>query len=179
MRILTAGAVVLILAGGGVFVPMGPALPTAMPSVIQLSWMAGCLEMRTGDRVVEEHRMDVRGASMLGMARTTSSKGLVGYELTLIHEKAGKIIFEARPARQPAAAFIATSVGPDSVVFAAPEHDYPQIVGYRRLGADSVMAWIDGSSGGKPRRIEFPYRRVPCSQPGGVSAPVAPSGSPR
>jgi hypothetical protein len=124
--------------------------------------MAGCLELRSGDRLVEEHRMEVRAGSMLGMARTTTSKGLVDYELTLIQEKDGKITFEARPSGQPAAVFTATSAGTDSVVFAAPEHDFPQQVGYRRSGADSVVAWISGTQGGTTRRIEFPYRRVSC-----------------
>ena len=50
----------------------------------------------------------------------------------------------------------------DSVVFENKEHDFPQRVGYRRLGADSVLAWIDGTSNGKAQRFEFPYRRVPC-----------------
>lgn len=62
-----------------------------------LRWLAGCLEMRSGDRVVEEHRMDLRAGSMLGMGRTTS-----------------------------------------------------------------VIAWIDGTQGGKRQRIEFPYSRVAC-----------------
>jgi hypothetical protein len=135
------------------------------PSVTQLGWLAGCLEMRSGDRLVEEQRMSVRAGSMLGMARTTSAKGLGEFELTLIHEKDGKIVFEARPSGQPAATFTATVAGPDSVVFAAPGHDYPQIVGYRRAGADSVVAWIDGKAGGKSRRVEFPYRRVGCPGP--------------
>jgi hypothetical protein len=118
--------------------------------------------MRSGDRVVEEFHTDVRAGSMLGMARTTSSKGLMEYELTLIREKAGKILFEAHPSGQAAGVFTATSVGTDSVIFEAPEHDYPQTVGYRRSGSDSITAWIDGNQGGKRQRIEFPYRRVPC-----------------
>jgi len=133
-----------------------------------LRWMAGCFEMRSADRLVEEQRMDLRGGSMLGMARTTTARGLADYELTVIREKSGKIVFEAHPSGQAPAEFIATVVGADSVIFAAPEHDYPQIVGYRRSGADSVVAWIDGTTGGKSRRVEFRYRRVSCSgNPGG------------
>ena len=131
----------------------------------RLGWLAGCLEMRSGDRLVEEHRMDLRAGSMLGMGRTTSSKGLMDFELTLIQEKAGKIVFEAHPSGQPPAVFTATSVNRDSVVFEAPLHDYPQIVGYRRAGSDSVIAWIDGRQSGKRQRIEFPYRRVTCPSP--------------
>ena len=51
----------------------------------------------------------------------------------------------------------------DSVVFEAPEHDFPQRVGYRRVGSDSVLAWVEGTMKGKTRRIEFPYRRVQCA----------------
>jgi uncharacterized protein DUF6265 len=132
-------------------------------SVESLRWLAGCLEMRSGDRVVEEYRMGLRAGSMLGMARTTSSRGLLEYELTLIQEKAGKILLEAHPSGQAAAVFLATSANADSVVFQAPEHDYPQIVGYRRSGPDSVIAWIDGKQGAERQKIEFPYRRVACS----------------
>ena len=138
------------------------AVPARNDPLQHLRWMAGCFEMRSKDRLVEEQRMDVRGGSMLGMARTTTPRGLGEYELTLIHEKDGKIVFEAHPSGQPTAEFRATFVRADSVVFAAPEHDYPQIVGYRRSGPDSVVAWIDGSTGGKSRRLEFPYRRVSC-----------------
>jgi hypothetical protein len=137
-------------------------VPARNDPLQDLRWMAGCFEMRSKDRLVEEQRMDVRGGSMLGMARTTTSRGLGEYELTLIHEKAGKIVFEAHPSGQPAAEFTATVVGVDSVIFSAPEHDYPQIVGYRRSGQDSVVAWIDGIAGGKSRRVEFAYRRVSC-----------------
>ena len=156
------GAVVALLAVSGSAGLARPAGPARGPSISQLSWLAGCLEMRSGDRLVEEHRMGVRAGSMLGMARTTTAKGLGEYELTLIHERGGKIVFEARPSGQPPASFTATVAGPDSVIFAAPEHDYPQFVGYRRAGSDSVIAWIDGKVGGKSRRIEFPYRRISC-----------------
>lgn len=140
----------------------GPAVPLPVFTVEDLRWLAGCLEMRSGDRVVEEFRTDLRANSMLGLGRTTSSKGLVDYELTLIKEKAGRILFEAYPSGQAAGVFTATRVGKDSAIFEAPEHDYPQIVGYRRVGRDSVTAWIDGRRGGKRQRIEFLYRRVRC-----------------
>lgn len=164
MHIQRAGAVLALVVAVAAAIPPGPEATSAGPSVAQLGWLAGCLELRSGDRVVEEHRMAARRGSMLGMGRTTTSKGLIEYELTLIQEKGGRIIFEARPSGQPSATFTATVVGPDSVIFAAPEHDYPQIVGYRRNGADSVLAWIDGAVGGKSRRVEFAYRRVPCPE---------------
>lgn len=162
MRLRSVGPVLTVLALGAAPLSVGPVPAPPSFSLKSLRWLAGCLEMRSGDHVVEEHRMDIRAGSMLGMARTTSAKGLAEYELTLIQEKAGRIVFEAHPSGQAATIFSATSANRDSVVFEAPKHDYPQIVGYRRSGADSVIAWIDGRQGGQRRRIEFPYRRVAC-----------------
>jgi hypothetical protein len=139
----------------------GPLAP-GRTALDRLDWLVGCLEMRKGDLVVEEHRMQPRGGSMLGMSRTTSSRGLVEYELTLIRESDGSVVYEAHPSGQPVASFAAVRLSGDSAVFSAPEHDYPQVVGYRRVGADSVTAWIDGTSRGRQRRVEFPYRRVAC-----------------
>ena len=157
-----AGALVVV----GLWVNAPSASSDAMSSGTPLSrvaWLGGCLEMRKGDLVVEEHRMRARGGSMLGMSRTTSSKGLVEYELTLIREQDGTLRYEAHPSGQPVAVFTAVAVTADSVVFSAPEHDYPQTIGYRRAGADSVVAWIDGTSRGQKRRVDFPYRRVACT----------------
>jgi uncharacterized protein DUF6265 len=138
-----------------------PGLAKNVP-IERVGWLAGCFEMRSGNRVVEEVRMGVRGGSMLGMGRTTTPQGLVEYELTLIAERDGGLVYEAHPSGQAGAVFKASVVTTDSVVFAAPEHDYPQMVGYAKAGTDSVLAWIDGTNGGRRKRVAFPYRRVPC-----------------
>jgi len=166
MRLRSLGPVVAVLGIWGAALPGGRVHTPPELSMEKLRWLAGCLEMRSGDRVVEEHRMGLRAGSMLGMGRSTSSERLMAYELTLIQERAGKIVFEAHPSGQPSAVFFATSANADSVVFEAPEHDYPQVVGYRRSGRDSVIAWIDGTQRGKRQRIEFPYRRVACGPEG-------------
>ena len=143
---------------------LAPAAAQTAPQIASVTWLAGCLEMRRGSRVVEEQRMGLREGTMLGMGRTTSgSRGLGEYELTLIKQDGSRLVFEAHPSAQPVATFTARVATTDSVVFEAPEHDFPQRVAYRRLGSDSVLAWVEGTMNGKLRRIEFPYRRVPCA----------------
>ena len=132
------------------------------PRIASIGWLAGCLEMQSGNRVVEEHRMTERAGTMLGMGRTVGARGLGDYELTLIKQDGDRLLFEAHPKDQPPATFTARVATADSVVFEAPEHDFPQRVGYRRVGTDSVHAWVEGTMKGTLRRIEFPYARVPC-----------------
>jgi hypothetical protein len=130
--------------------------------IAAIGWLAGCLEMRSGNRVVEEHRMAERAGTMLGMGRTVGARGLGDYELTLIKQDGDRLLFEAHPKGQAPSTFAARVATPDSVVFELPEHDFPQRVGYRRVGADSVHAWVEGTMNGSMRRVDFPYARVPC-----------------
>lgn len=130
--------------------------------IASLGWLTGCLEARSATRLVEEQRMPLRAGTMLGMGRTTNARGLADYELTLIRQDGERLLYEAHPKGQPPAAFVALVANGDSVVFEAREHDFPQRVAYRRVGRDSVLAWVAGTMRGTARRIEFPYQRVPC-----------------
>jgi len=47
-------------------------------------------------------------------------------------------------------------------VFENPMHDFPKKVGYRRIGTDSLLAYIEGPRRGNNLRIEFPYSRARC-----------------
>jgi hypothetical protein len=158
MRPLLPAALAALLAFG----VSSRAFAQSEQRIASVGWLAGCLEMRSASRVVEEQRMAERAGTMLGMGRTVSGRGLGDYELTLIKEDGGRLLYEAHPRAQPVATFTARVATGDSVVFEAPEHDFPQRVGYRRLGTDSVLAWVEGAMNGKTRRIEFPYARVPC-----------------
>ena len=40
------------------------------PKVEDLKWLAGCLELRNGERVTEQQWMTPRGGVMIGMSRT-------------------------------------------------------------------------------------------------------------
>jgi hypothetical protein len=142
-------------------VPANAGAQSAQP-IASLHWLTGCLEARNATRVVEEQRMPLSAGTMLGMGRTTNARGLADYELTLIRQDSTRLLYEAHPKGQPPATFVARVANADSVVFELPEHDFPQRVAYRRVGRDSVLAWVEGTLRGTTRRIEFPYRRVPC-----------------
>ena len=81
----------------------------------------------------------------------------------LIREKDGKLVFDARPGGRPAVSFTAAELTDSSVVFENAEHDFPQKIGYRKNGDNTVLAWIEGKREGQPLRIEYPYRQVVCA----------------
>ena len=127
----------------------------------QVAWLQGCWQLDSGGRVAEEQWMAPRGGIMLGVGRTVRDGKLVEYESVVLREEDGKLAYEAHPSGQPSAVFLSKTLDESSIVFENPTHDYPQRVGYKYDGA-ALLAWIDGTVNGKPRRVEFPYRRVAC-----------------
>ena len=127
----------------------------------KLGWLQGCWAIVSQERAIEEQWMAPRGGTMLGAGRTVRGGRLVEYELVLIKEQDGRLAYEAHPSGQPSATFPAKEIGAARVVFENLDHDFPQRVGYE-LAGETLNAWIEGTTGGKTKRIDFPYRRAVC-----------------
>jgi hypothetical protein len=129
-----------------------------------VGWLQGCWRSTRGEATIEEQWMAPRGGTMLGMGRTVRGGKTTEYELVLIKEQNGRLAYEAHPSGQPSATFLSSAVSEASIVFENPEHDFPQRVGYQRMGADSLQAWIEGQFNGKSRRVDFSYQRARCEE---------------
>ena len=129
--------------------------------IAAVGWLQGGWQTTAGDRVVEEQWTSPRAGIMLSMGRTVRGNQLVEYEWVVLREHDGTLEYEAHPSRQVPAVFTARTATANDVVFENAAHDFPQRVGYTRDG-DSLLAWVEGASNGKSRRVEFPYRRVAC-----------------
>ena len=135
-----------------------PAFASAQDATATLSWLTGCWRMTRGATVVDERWSDMQGGLMLGTGRTVHNGRAVDYEFTRITLSGDTLAFHAIPGGQSPTAFMAVSHEADSVVFANPQHDFPKLVAYKRLGADSLHAWVEGNG----RTIDFRYARVGC-----------------
>ena len=136
---------------------------TQQPGAVErIGWLQGCWQASSPRRIIEEHWTAPRGRSMLGVSRTLRGDSLVEYELVVVSERAGVLTYHAHPSGQEGAIFTARTVSDSMVVFENSAHDFPQRVAYRRIGTDSLLAWIEGSVQGTARRIEFPYARARC-----------------
>lgn len=131
-----------------------------------VSWLIGCWELLSPEQnqIVQESWGAPIGGSMLGMSRTVRDGKLIEFESIILRVEKGKLAYEAHPSGQPTATFLSTRIADRSVLFENPQHDFPKKIGYQLKDDSSLLAWIEGTVDGKPRRREFPYHRVVCSE---------------
>lgn len=147
-----------------------------LPGLARVTWLQGCWVSVSPERVVEEHWTGARSGTMMGISRTLSGDTLAGYEIVILHERDTMLVYEARPAGQAPARFPSIRATDTAVVFENALHDFPQRIGYSRIGRDSVVAYIEGWVNGRSRRQEFRYVRTPC-EPVASTAAAADSAS--
>jgi Domain of unknown function (DUF6265) len=159
--VLALGAVLAMQLRAGA-APAVPVVPRAPAEVGRLTWLAGCWEQRAGTRLVEEQWMAPRAGTMLGMSRTVRGDTLVEFEQTRIVQRGERAVYVAAPSGQARAEFEARELTDTSAVFENLAHDFPQRIVYRRRGADSLVARVEATRGGRVRGVDFPYQRVSC-----------------
>lgn len=126
------------------------------PEAADLAWLSGYwLECRPG-RETSETWSDVRGGQLVGVGLTVQGER-VQWEFVRIGPAGEGVAFFAQPSGQAAAEFPAVEVGERRVVFANPEHDFPQRVIYRRDG-DRLTGRIEGVIDGQARSVEWSYQ---------------------
>jgi hypothetical protein len=123
-------------------------------------WLAGPWVTQRGTRTIEEQWNEPRGGLMQAVGRTTQGERLVEFEFLRIVRRGGSLVFIAQPNGIPPTEFTLTAHGADSVRFENLAHDFPQVVAYRRTGADALLAVVSATTGGKTRAVRFEYRRA-------------------
>jgi Tol biopolymer transport system component len=125
-------------------------------------WLAGCWELRAPNRVTLEMWMPPLGDLMLGSSRTTVGTRTSEFELLRLKVDSGRLNYVAMPNGRTETTFPSIEITDTTLVFENTAHDFPQRISYRRRGADSVIATIEGPGPNGVRRLPFPFRRATC-----------------
>jgi hypothetical protein len=132
-------------------------------SLDRLGWLSGCWELRAGTRTTMEMWMAPAGGLMIGGSRTVAGGAAQAFEHLRIQARGDTLVYTALPSGQAPADFRSTSVSGSEVVFENQAHDFPQLIRYRRVGADSLVARVEGpAAGGATRGFDLAMARVPC-----------------
>ncbi len=132
--------------------------------VDQLDWLAGCWEHEEPGFRRDEQWMEPSGGTMIGMSRSVAGGRTVEHEYLRIEDRDGILAYIASPSGQAEATFLQAELTDSTVVFEAPEHDFPQRIIYRLLALDRLLGRIEGVVDGVARSADFPFRRIPCQE---------------
>ena len=150
----------------------GAAQPSQSSAIDRADWLAGCWEMRAPNRVTMEMWMPPSGGMMLGASRTVIGSSTREYEQIRLHAAGDTLVYTALPSGQREAAFRSTTVSSTTLVFENPAHDFPRKITYRRVGADSLVARVEGPGPNNTTRgFDVRMRRASCME---KPAPPAP-----
>lgn len=131
------------------------------PDLASLSWMAGSWGGEDGGARMEEHWTAPRGGLMLGLHRDVKGEKKAFFEFLRIEAQADGIVYLAMPLGKPATAFKLVESAPSRVVFANPEHDFPQRILYWLTPDGALHARVEGTQGGKTSAEEWEWHSLP------------------
>lgn len=129
----------------------------------QARWLAGCWELKRGNRTGFEMWMPPAGGIMMGASRTVANGQVVEWERLLLSEKDGHLVYTSLPSGQTETSFTSTAITDSSFTVENLQHDFPQRIIYRKQGADSLIARIEGPRGNETRGVDFPMLRTSCT----------------
>jgi hypothetical protein len=137
-------------------------LSRASSAMDSVRWLLGCWDLSSGNRNVLEQWVLTRDGEMTGTSRMTVGGVERESERLRLYAAGDTLVYAAHPSGQPPAEFRAPSSTRNQVIFENLAHDFPQRIIYKRSGADSLIASIEGDRGGQRRVVTYPYRRVEC-----------------
>lgn len=143
--------------------PAAEAAPTVVAAtraggkIESVGWMAGCWVGAGG----EECWLAPLGGTMVGINRGPEREGKQpAFEFLRIVERDGGIAFLASPGgKYPPVAFPAVELSGSRVVFANPDHDFPQRITYWLEGEDALRARVEAQKEGEWGGFEVTWKR--------------------
>ena len=137
------------------------------PKISDLTWLAGCWEMKNESRgtLISEMWMKPAGGGMFGVGRTVRDKKVLEFEFLRIVEDANGLAYISRPsANTEDTTFKLLRSSANEITFENTTHDFPQRIIYKLISRDKLTARVEGTVNGKTRGTDFPYTRVKCEE---------------
>lgn len=155
--VLGLAAAAPLAAGAASAAGSAPGAGRAAGGIAALAWLSGCWSGPDG----EECWLEPRAGAMLGVNRAAAGGGEgASFEFLRVVEEDGALVYLASPGgRCPPTPFRAVEVGEHRVVFANPEHDFPQRITYRLDGDGMLHARVEAEEDGEMRGFELIWKR--------------------
>jgi Domain of unknown function (DUF6265) len=144
-----------------------PPVPTpgasARSLVSDLGFMAGCWRGVTGSgTTIEEFYTTPSSNLIVGTTRYVRDGRTVDFEFTRIDQTDSGAVITPHPKGVRSVSFAPKVVTRDRAIWENASHDFPQRILYSRVGADTLVARIEGRTARGERALEWRMARAAC-----------------
>lgn len=129
----------------------------------QFRWVLGKWEMKTPEGPLYEYWVALNDSTFQGRSfKLTAQKDTVILETVQLAVRSGRFYYIPTVKdqnNQEPVRFEITEQKTNEFVAQNPQHDFPQLIGYKRNG-DALEAWIGGTMNGEYRREDYPFQKM-------------------
>jgi hypothetical protein len=127
------------------------------------AWLTGTWENKTQRGSVYETWTKLSEVEFSGKSYMLKDQDTIVFETVRLIQEQNNIFYipqvkgqnEGLPVR-----FRSTIISDKELVFENQEHEFPQLISYTKINADSLVARISGTKNGKERQQQFRMKRV-------------------
>jgi len=132
-------------------------------SIRKAEWLIGTWENKTQRGSVFETWSKKHNNELVGMSYMVKEKDTMVFETIKLVQEADVIYYVPIVKSQNnglPVKFLANIVSENQLVFENKQHDFPQIISYKKITTDSLVAEISGTKNGQVRKMTFPMKKV-------------------
>jgi hypothetical protein len=136
---------------------------TQKTEINKTEWLVGTWENKTQNGSIYETWAKQSEVELAGKSYMLKEKDTIVFETIRLLQENNNLFYIPKVKNQNdylPVRFAAKTVSDKELVFENPSHDFPQIISYSKINADSLVAEISGTKNGKERKQKFPMRRV-------------------
>lgn len=126
-------------------------------------WLIGIWENKTSRGSIYESWTKINEGELSGKSFIVQESDTVTFETIKLVQEQQKLYYIPTVKNQNGGLpvrFEIKNISDSEMVFENQQHDFPQIIIYRKINADSLLAQISGTKNGKERIQQFPMKRV-------------------
>lgn len=131
--------------------------------VSDLGFMAGCWRGLTrSGTTIEEFYTAPSSNMILGTTRYVRDGRVVDFEFTRIDQTDSGAVITPHPKGVRSVSFSPKLIESNRAIWENPTHDFPQRILYTRVGADTLVARIEGRTSSGDRGLEWRMTKTTC-----------------
>ncbi|NHN24840.1 hypothetical protein FIA58_004040 [Flavobacterium jejuense] len=126
-------------------------------------WLIGTWENKTPKGIIYETWNKSNDSQFSGKSYIIKEKDTIIFENIQLVQKQDGLFYIPIVKNQNSGLpvrFVSKIISETELVFENLQHDFPQIISYKKINSDSLVAEISGTKNGQKRRQTFPMKRV-------------------